>query len=294
MKFEVVELQLEGTALEPPHHLVDVLHESGLPVRGQPHDLVLAFVDREAQVGGEGRVEHPQGMRKAQLAQQLDCDRAFVGNVSAAQGQGRPLADAVRREDGRAPHRRGEESRGRVRLVVLGEEDPIARDTQLGGDDSLDPELAAERVLHRVGKASIGAGKGAEQRGENPVELEHRLLVEDDRVELFGLEARLLEAPFDCAQRKAGVVLAAREALLLRGTDGLPVDEQRGGAVVVVRAEAEDAQQYCDSSPGARRDFVQPGVSRGSSNAKGQRRRKYCARRTRSPKRPATAPAARG
>jgi hypothetical protein len=131
-----------------------------------------------------------------------------------------------------------------MRLVVLGEEDLRARHAQVGGDDSLHPQLLPQRVLHRSGKASPGAGKGPKDAGENPLELQHRLLVEDDGVELIGLEPAPLEAPLDRRQWKAGVVLVAREPLLLDGTDRNSVDQQGRCGVVVVGRDSENLHQY--------------------------------------------------
>jgi hypothetical protein len=45
--------------------------------------------------------------------------------------------------------------------------------------------------------------------------------------------------------RKAGVVLPAREALLLRRCHHLAVAQKRRGAVVVVRGDAENFHDKC-------------------------------------------------
>src|SRR5262249_18226364 len=133
------------------------------------------------------------------------------------------------------------QERGRsVGLVVLGEEDLLARDAEVARDDALDPELLAERVLHRLREAPPRFGESAKRGREDALELEHRLLVEDDRVELLGLEPRLLEAPLDRRERERRVVLAAREALLLNRKGGHAVDDESRRGVVVMRRNAED------------------------------------------------------
>src|SRR5690606_38221299 len=71
--------------------------------------------------------------------------------------------------------------------------------------------------------------------------LHERLVVEDDVVDLVQRGARLLEAVGQRLRREARVVLAPREALFLRGGDDAAVLDQRGGAVVVVGRDAEDA-----------------------------------------------------
>ena len=80
---------------------------------------------------------------------------------------------------------------------------------------------------------------------EEPLELEERLVVEGD-----GVERRRRSSPASGRQyatacaREAGVVLLAREALLLRGGDDLAVDDEAGGRVVVEGRDAEDAVRH--------------------------------------------------
>src|SRR5262249_9742134 len=138
--------------------------------------------------------------------------------------------------------------------------------------------LAAEAVLHRPGKAPPGRGELAQRHREDPLELEHRLLIEDDRVELFRLDAAVLEAPLDCRDRKRGVVLAAREPFLLDGADRNAVHGERRRRVVVVRRDAEDAHQYCPPKDAARERANPSGSRRAdrfASAAKAGRIRKY-------------------
>ena len=92
-----------------------------LAVRGQAHQLVFARVDLEAAVVGEGRVEHARRVRKVELVREVDA----VARAAAVAGRG-PFADAVDGEDRRLFEGRGEESAGRVRFVVLGEDEPLA------------------------------------------------------------------------------------------------------------------------------------------------------------------------
>src|SRR5262249_31937306 len=75
---------------------------------------------------------------------------------------------------------------------------------------------------------------------ENPRELQHAAFVEHDRVEIFGLDPAVLQAPLDRAKRKARVVLAPRQPLFLYRRDRHAVDDKRRGGVVVVRRDAKD------------------------------------------------------
>jgi hypothetical protein len=84
------------------------------------------------------------------------------------------------------------------------------------------------------------ARRSAERRLEDAVELEDRLLVEGDRVDLGA--AGLGEAVAERVHRHRLVVLLAGEALLLRGCDDHAVLDEAGGGVVVVAGEAEGAE----------------------------------------------------
>ena len=103
--------------------------------------------------------------------------------------------------------RRGEERRGRVRLVVAGEQDLLARHAELRRDDAAHPDLFAQRVLHRVRKRPPGVRERAQRAGQDPVELQHAALVEHHGVEVVRLEPGVLQAPFDRRQRKAASFL---------------------------------------------------------------------------------------
>ena len=61
-----------------------------------------------------------------------------------------------------------------MRLVMLGEEDLRPRDAELGRDDPLDPDLLAERVLHRVREARATS---AETRAARVVRMRSNLSI---------------------------------------------------------------------------------------------------------------------
>ena len=88
--------------------------EGRSPVGSEPHHLVLVLVHREAEIGGEGRVQHAQRMRESDLAQECRCRAAARVPFPTADRERRPFADAVGRQDRGAPRRRREEGRRRV------------------------------------------------------------------------------------------------------------------------------------------------------------------------------------
>ena len=169
-------------------------------VGGEPHHLVFVLVDREAEIGGERRVEHAERVREADLAQRASMSVPPSARARAVPDrQRRPFADAVRGEDRGAPRRRGEERGGGVRRVVLGEQDLLPRHAEMRRDDAAHPDLLAERVLDRVRKRSPRARERAQRAGQDPLELQHAALVEHDRVEIGRLEPGAIEAPLDGA-----------------------------------------------------------------------------------------------
>ena len=196
--------------------------------------------DREAEPGGEGRIEHAERVREADLALQGDVG-ALCPAATAPGGERRPFADAICGEEGGGPGRRGQESGGGVRLVMFGEQDLLARHAEPRSDDAAHPQLLAQRILHRMGEGAARAREGAQHRGQDAVELQHRPLVEDDGVEFLGLEPGAVEAIFDRAEREGRIVLAPREALLLHRRHRQAVD--RRPPRVVIRRETEDLHQ---------------------------------------------------
>jgi hypothetical protein len=111
--------------------------------------------------------------------------------------------------------------------------------------------LLEELVLHPHRQRGAERAEAARREGEvgleQPLELEERLVVEGDVVDLGELRAGRFQAGADRLVREGRVVLLAREALFLRGGDHLAVAQQRRGAVVVVRGDAEDSHDRCAS-----------------------------------------------
>src|SRR5215468_8760763 len=131
--------------------------------------------------------------------------------------------------------------------MMLGEQEPRldaaarAQGFELPPEQELLEELLLDPERHGHRERGEPAGSEGEVRLEEPLELEERLVVEDDMVHLVEGEAALGEAILDGAPGKPRVVLPATEPLLLcRGHDSAVLHEGRG-AVVVEGRDAEDA-----------------------------------------------------
>jgi hypothetical protein len=80
----------------------------------------------------------------------------------------------------------------------------------------------------------------AQIRLEDALELEQRLVVEADVVQILRLDARRLQAVLHRARREIRISLLPGEPLLRAGSDDLAVLHQGGGAVVVVSGDPEN------------------------------------------------------
>ena len=110
------------------------------------------------------------------------------------------------------------------------------------------PQLLVDPQRHRLAERAEGAREGRDVGREHALELQQRLVVEADRVEVLGPDARLLQHVLDGAGGEAGVVLLAGEPLLLAGGDDHAVLQEGGRGVVVEAGEAEDVvrhQNWC-------------------------------------------------
>jgi hypothetical protein len=239
---EVVHVEAEGAVLAQVDQLAaDGVGEARLAVGREPHQLVLAGVDLEAGEVGEGRVEEPERVRELDLLEDLQ-----PLALADADRRRRPLADAVEGEHRRLGEGRGVEGGGGVRLVVGGEVDGRRLGDAAGferlGDARRDPELLLEPERHRLDEGGEAARRHRQVGLEDAVELEQRLVVEDDPVQAATVAADppRLQAVAHRAGRETGVVLEPRETLLLRRRDDAAVLDQAGGRVVVVAGDAEE------------------------------------------------------
>src|SRR5580704_571477 len=123
----------------------DEFGESGLPVWGQSHDLVLATVDAKAGVIGERAVKEAEGMGKADFAQQ------FNGvSLSMAEGGGRPFSRAVDGQDGGVVERGGEKRAGGMRFMMVREKNGASIAMKELADFARQMELASQPLWDRT------------------------------------------------------------------------------------------------------------------------------------------------
>src|SRR5262249_8510571 len=136
---EVLEIQPEAAVvLDVDEMLSDEWRVPRLPVGREPHDLVLAGVDLEPRVVGEGRIEQPERMGKVNLAYYLD----VLVHAQRERRRG-PLSHTVHRENRGAVEGRWEERARGVAQVVFREYQPI-----LPVDAAVDPgEFRTQQVL---------------------------------------------------------------------------------------------------------------------------------------------------
>src|SRR5437899_10494500 len=160
-------------------------------------------------------------MREPLLAEHLN-----VGPAAGPDRRSRPLADAVDREDCGLFERRWIECRGRVRLVVLAEEDLAAKSRYTLPDIVGHPELVAQPDRQRRKIRAQTARSAGRVRLDEPIELDQGLLVEADEIEIGGRNSAFPQAIFDRALRKARIVLLAGESLFLSGSDNAAVLDQ--------------------------------------------------------------------
>ena len=235
--------------------LLDSIDVSGLAVGGEAHDLVFGAVDLEAQVPGESAVQQAQAVREADLALQLD----LVVPAHAPTRRG-PFANTVNRQDRRLGPAAGIKRTGRMREVVATVEDGSAV-AQFILQHLVQAKLGAEpggHALHELGQAF---GEGGEVADQQPLELEHGLVVEGDGAEVLGPESRLAQRPAGRIDREVGIVLLPRESLFVGGGDRNAVDQQAGRGVVVEAGQAQDVHAGMFTQ-GCSRRGIHAGMSR--------------------------------
>ena len=115
---EIALVQPKGAVFLEVHHFVEnQVGVPGLAVGRKAHDLVLARIDFEPRVIGEGRIEEPDAMWPVDLTHRLKCVAAADGNRCRC-----PFADTVHGQHNGLLKRRREEGGGRMALVVFGKE----------------------------------------------------------------------------------------------------------------------------------------------------------------------------
>ncbi len=264
MVAQVAHVQAEAAVLGQRDQLAHLV-EPGRPAVGRhAHDLVLTFVDLETQVAGECAVQQPERMRVANLVGHLEVDAA----PDAERGAG-PFSNTVGGDDRGLVERRWKVGAGGVRKVVLAEEN-LAVEAQRLTDLAAHPQFLAEPALQCVDEGATGSRIRRGVAGHDALELEQRLLVEDDVIEVVRLEAARFEAVIRGLDGQSGVVLDAAETLFLGRCDQIAVAQQASARVVVEAGQAEDVQQLRIGAATRQRSLRQA-RARATSSAQGER-----------------------
>ena len=66
---EIVHVERERAVRRAPDQLADRVGHGRTPVGGEAHDLVFVLVDREAEIGREGGIQHAERVRESDFAQ---------------------------------------------------------------------------------------------------------------------------------------------------------------------------------------------------------------------------------
>ncbi len=238
---EIRHVELERAVRFQVDHVVqDEVAKMRLAVRRKPHQLVLPGIDPEPEIVGEGGVQEPEAVREMNFLEHVD--RVAVPH---AHHGGAPFADAVDGEHQSVVERGGVERAGGMRVMVLGEQQPLAIECGIDRLQRFDQHLLLEQLFaepdrHRLDERSKPARRIGEIGFQQALEFQERLVVEHHMVRLAQRHARFVEAIPQRVRRKACVEFLAREALFLRRRRDLAVLDQRGCAVVIEGGESED------------------------------------------------------
>src|SRR5579871_1267283 len=161
-------------------------------------------------------------------------------------GRSRPFPDAIHRQDQRILKRRRIKRARRMTHMMLGEKQlllPVESRTQplqLFMQQRFLKQLLADPQRHCHLERSQSAWRIGEIRFEQPLELQERLVVKNNKIDIAERAAGLYQAILGRVRWKSGIVLLAREALLLRGRDNFAIAHQRRGAVVIKSGDSQN------------------------------------------------------
>lgn len=234
MEAEIVQVKLETTIPTYSDELVNLVYVSGFPEGGHPHHLVFSLVHLKAQKSRKGAVKKSQRVGKADLFKEFD-----LRTLSYPETGRRPFSYTVDSQYGRFLKRGAEKGAGRVREVVLTEENLGRRHAKPPLDKLLDPELIPEPRYHCLPKYAVGAGEGLHAGQDKPLELDERLLEKDHIVQVGRPDPARPEAEINGALRKLIVVLLPGEPLLLGGSNKLTIAQQGRRRIVEVAGDTE-------------------------------------------------------
>ena len=209
-----------------------------LPVRREPHDLVLVAVLREPQVLGQRLVEDAERVREVDAPVE-----SHVGTRADAPRRAREVAEPVDRDERPPPERRDEERRRLMREMVLDVLDPALRTRTRA--PPLPPARPRARSILRAlrsrSRTSAELGPARERVGDLPPEVGARIAIDRDDVEVAERETGLAQAPRDrCSTGKPAQCLMRRNRSSSTAATRRPSTTRRGGGVRVVGVETED------------------------------------------------------
>jgi hypothetical protein len=127
-------------------------------------------------------------------------------------------------------------SRGQGCLLLVG----LAERAEFLLQQILQQQLLLQPDRHRRQERAQSPRRIGQIGLQQSLELDQRLVVEDHMIQVRQRDAASVQTVADRIGRKARVVLLAREAFLLRGSQDLAVAHQAGGTVVVVCGDTED------------------------------------------------------
>ena len=245
---EVLHVEPEGAVrLQVQQMIEDGVDVLRAPIGRQAHHLVLAGVDLEAEVVGEGRVEEADRVREGDLP-----ERGQLAAVAEPGRRGGPLTDPIHAQHRRGGERRRIECRRRVGFVVLAEEEmgkrrrlaSVGQGQQLLLQEALQEHLLLEPDRHGRHEGP-DAARGERQVGlQQALELDQGLVVEGDVAEIAESDPALAQAVAHRVDRESRIVLLPGEALFLGGGDDLAVAHEACCAVMVEGGDAEDIRRH--------------------------------------------------
>src|SRR5580704_6963210 len=130
--------------------------------------------------------------------------------------------------------------------VVLGESearvpvDARIEGAELAAQARTEKELVAQPDGHRPRERAQATRRDREIRLDQALELEERLLVVRDKVEIGRPDAGALQTERDGMSRIVGIVPEPRKPLFLSGRHDHPIVYERGRTIVIVRRDPED------------------------------------------------------
>ena len=104
-------------------------------------------------------------------------------------------------------------------------------------------QLFLQPQRQRVSKRIEATRRKSQVGFQQPVELQERLVVEGDEVQLARLQTADGQTSPDSLQRKGRIVLDAGKTFFLGSGDDTAVNHQGRGSIVVISREPQDAHQ---------------------------------------------------